>query len=159
MHSKSKRCFARQPKTGFAALPLLLLGGLVLAVVLYVVASNRQTLDGPKDVIWDKTACVFCAMHLGDPRFAAQLSTADGDTYFYDDPGCLFLHQHELERSQTSIHSRWFHKMDGQGWINGSEVAFLRSENTPMDYGFGAVVAGSPDSIDLNAAAAEVLAQ
>ncbi|NQU48720.1 MAG: hypothetical protein HQ519_08740 [Planctomycetes bacterium] len=159
MNSNSKRGVVRQPIAGFATLPLLLLAGLVVAVVLYVAASNRQTQDGPKDVIWDKTACVFCAMHLGDPRFAAQLSTEDGDTYFYDDPGCLFLHQHELEQGQTSIHSRWFHKMDGQGWLNESEVAFLRAENTPMDYGFGAVVVGSPNAIDLKTAAAEVLAQ
>ncbi len=159
MENKISRSTPGNHQLGFAAAPLLALGVLVLAVVFFVVASNRQTQDGPKEAIWDKTACIFCAMHLGDPRFAAQLSTVDGDTYFYDDPGCLFLHQEQLEHSQIAIHKRWFRDMNSPAWLEAAEVTFQRSDNTPMDYGFGAVPAGSPNSIGLEQAAAEVLAK
>jgi copper chaperone NosL len=159
MSSRVKHSPTRLRQHGFAAAPLLILVGLIVAVVLFVFISNRQSPSGPKEVIWDKSACAYCAMHLGDPRFAAQLSTADGETYFYDDPGCLFLHQHDLEISQAEIHARWFNEMTGKGWIEAAEVAFARCENTPMDYGFGAVAANSPDAIGLEQAAAEVLAK
>lgn len=147
-----------RPQAGFSAAPLLLLVGAIVGLVLFVIISNRSLSDGPKEVIWDKTACVYCAMHLGDPRFAAQLTTADGTTYFYDDPGCLFFHQQELDKTQTEIHARWFNRMDGKGWLNSEEVAFVRSDQTPMDYGFGAVPAGAAESISLENAAAEVTA-
>lgn len=144
---------------GLAAAPLLLLVGMIAAVVLYVVISNRQVSDGPKEVIWDKAECAYCAMHVGDPRFAAQLTTENGDTYFYDDPGCLFFHEEQLEKLQTAIHSRWFRHMRVEQWLEAADVAFERTDHAPMDFGFGAVAAGSPGSVSLEIAAAEVLAQ
>jgi copper chaperone NosL len=143
--------------TGFAALPLLLLGLLVLSVVAFVVVSNGEVTDGPKPVVWDKSPCAFCAMHVGEPRFAAQLTTKDGTTYFYDDPGCLFLHQRQLAAMDTSIHARWFHQLEGKGWLDAGAVSFRRCENTPMNYGFGAVPVGNPAAVSLQDAAAEVL--
>jgi len=143
---------------GIAAAPLLLLGAVIGAIVLFVVLSNRQAADGPVPVIWDKTPCAWCAMHLGEPRFAAQLATADGTTYFYDDPGCLMLHQSSLGAA-TTIHARWFHDVEKEGWIEAAEVSFLRIENTPMDYGFGAVQRGNLLAVSLEEATAEVLAQ
>ncbi len=153
--TSSKPC--RQ--AGVASLPLLLLGLVILAVIGFVISSNSQVSDGPKPVVWDKTPCAFCAMHLGDRRFAAQLTTADSTTYFYDDPGCLFLHERQLDTADMAIHARWFHELEKDGWIEGGEVAFQRCENTPMDYGFGAVRRGSPASVSLEDAAAEVLAK
>ena len=143
--------------TSLAALPLLLLGFLILAVVAFVVVSNGEVTDGPKPVVWDKSPCAFCAMHVGEPRFAAQLTTKDGTTYFYDDPGCLFLHQRQLTATNTSIHARWFHQLEGEGWLEAGAVSFRRCENTPMNYGFGAVPVGSPAAVSLQDAAAEVL--
>ncbi len=139
-----------------AALPLLVVGALILSVVAF---SNGGVTDGPKPVVWDKSPCAFCAMHVGEPRFAAQLTTKDGTTHFYDDPGCLFLHHRDLTAKDTAIHERWFHQLDGDGWLKASEVAFQRCKNTPMNYGFGAVPLGSPSAVQLQDAAAEVLSK
>ncbi len=146
-------------RSGFAVSPLLLLGIVVLAVVVFIVVFDRQSTDGPMPVVWDKTPCALCAMHLGDPRFAAQLTIASGTTYFYDDPGCLFLHQRQLEATDTAIHARWFRELKRDNWLNAEAVAFQRCENSPMDYGFGAVPPGSPAAVSLKDAAAEVLAK
>lgn len=143
-------------RAGAAAAPMLLIGCVVLGVIAFVVLSNHKPADGPVPVVWDKTPCAFCAMHIGDPRFAAQLATEDGTTYFYDDPGCLFLHQRALAAVDTGIRARWFHELDRDAWLEAAEVAFQRSEYSPMDYGFGAVRQGSPDSITLDSAATEV---
>lgn len=146
-------------RLGFAATPLLLLSALIVAVILFVVLSNRQTADGPVPVIWDKTPCAFCAMHLGDPRFGAQLSTEDGTTYFYDDPGCLFLHERQLEPTGAIVHARWFRDLDHDDWIEAAQVSFRRCKDTPMNFGFGAVRQSDPAAVSLEQAAAEVLAR
>jgi len=161
MHTNQTRIMLKKQQRGFAATPLLLLSALILAVILFVVLSNRQASDGPVPVVWDKTPCAFCAMHLGDPRFAAQLSTEDGVTHFYDDPGCLFLHERELDLDPTTpvIHARWFRDLDSDGWIEAAEVAFRRCEDTPMDFGFGAVKNVGPETVSMEEAAAEVLAR
>ncbi len=146
-------------RAGAVSAPLLLLAVIIIAVVGFVVISNRRPGDGPLPVIWDKTPCSFCAMHVGDPRFAAQLTTEEGTTHFYDDPGCLFLHERQLAADQAAVRVRWFHELESEGWIAGHSVAFQRSEFTPMDYGFGAVPQGSPLAVSLEQAAAEVLAK
>jgi len=144
---------------GFIAVPLLVLAAFIAAVVLFVVLSNRKVPDGPVPVIWDKTACAYCSMHLSDPRFAAQLTTEDGSTYFYDDPGCLFLHQTSFTALDNQIHARWFRGLHQDAWIQAPGVAFQRTDDTPMNFGFGAVASSSPDSLSLDEATTEVLAK
>ncbi len=146
-------------RAGFNASPMLLLGLVVLGVIAFVLATNNKAVDGPKPVIWDKTPCIFCAMHLGDPRFAAQMTVEDGTTYFYDDPGCLFLHEKQLQIDGTPIHARWFRELNNDHWLAAEEAAFLRTDGSPMDYGLGAVPIGTPDSIGLPEATAEVLSK
>ncbi len=146
-------------QSGAAATPLLALVLLVVAVIVFVISSQDNAVDGPKEVIWDKTPCAFCAMHIGDQNFAAQLSTTKGITYFYDDPGCLFLHERTLDPVTETIHQRWFRHMSQPTWLEASEVAFQRCENTPMDFGFGAVPLGTPTAVGLAEATAEVIAK
>ncbi len=147
----------RRDRRGLTVAPLLGLLALLLAVVVFVVFSNRRVPEGPVPVIWDKTPCAQCAMHLGDPRFAAQLTTGDGDTHFYDDPGCLFLHRRALLDSGAAIHAAWFRDMTGDAWLAIEEVAFLHTDSSPMDFGFGAVRSGGADSVTLAEAEREFL--
>ncbi|MBW2224019.1 MAG: hypothetical protein JRF54_07310 [Deltaproteobacteria bacterium] len=67
---------------------------LVVALVVVVVAFvrlNQVTLpEGAVPVVWDGEVCQHCKMHVGDPRFAAQVQTTSGDILNFDDPGCLF---------------------------------------------------------------------
>lgn len=128
----------------------------VAALVLLVRHANRLP-DGPEPVAWDRAPCAFCRMHVGEPRFAAQLQGRDGEVRNYDDPGCLLA---DLAESRPPVHALWFHDsrpgapVDG-AWIAGAEVAFAvlpASDPTPMSYGLGAVPRGTPGSIDIDAA-------
>jgi len=156
LNSGQTRIFKQR---GLIVSPMLLLFALVAAVVLYVVFSNRNVAEGPVPVVWDKTACAFCSMHLGDPRFAAQLTMEDGTTYFYDDPGCLFSHQASLAAPNHQIYARWFRDFNQDAWLSDSDVFFQRCEDTPMNFGFAAIDASGPATFSLDEAVMEVLAR
>ena len=65
--------------------------------------------EGPVDVVWDKAPCAACSMHVGEPPYAAQLTTTAGRTHVFDDPGCLFLW---LDENEVEIHSMYFRHVD-----------------------------------------------
>jgi hypothetical protein len=140
----------------------LLLAGLgvaaAIALGLAVRRANRLP-DGPEPVAWDRTPCAFCRMHVGDPRFAAQLQTRDGQVRDYDDPGCLLA---DLAESRPPIHALWFHdSRPGQDrWLAGAAVGFVASppsQPTPMGYGLAAVPRETPGAIDVDDATVRAL--
>lgn len=137
-----------------------LIKGLLLAIALVAIAVafvrfNRVTLpDGPVPVVWDSEVCAHCSMHVGDPRFAAQLQTTEGEISNFDDPGCLF----ELLRSrEVSIHAIYFRNHAGDGWLASSEAGFIPVDDTPMGYGIAAVPRDQPGAHDVDWAKARVV--
>lgn len=126
-------------------LALLVLGVVGTAIGFVLSASTADLPSGPVDLVWDKTACVACGMHVGEPPFAAQLTTKDGRTVAFDDPGCLFLY---VEEQRPDVHSIYFHHHQQARWIAAENVAFALLEVTPMGFGIGAVDKGTPQSID-----------
>jgi len=128
-------------------LPLLLLGS-VLAVaggaVVYSITASTKLPDGPFDVVWDKAACIACGMHVGEPPFAAQLTTAAGEQFAFDDPGCLFLY---VEEHRPEVHSAFFRHHAENRWIPLDRVGFVRADKTPMGFGFAAVDTGTPGAV------------
>jgi copper chaperone NosL len=133
---------------------LLLLIALVAIGVVFV-RFNRVTLpDGAVPVVWDGEVCGHCKMHVGDPRFAAQLQTTSGDVLNFDDPGCLFDY---LQSHEVSAHAIYFRNYDEDGWLTESEVAFLPVEDSPMGYGIRAVSKGTPEAQDIDWAKGQVM--
>jgi hypothetical protein len=130
------------------------LGGLVLALAASAVAFGIRAAsrlpDGPVALHWDKAACACCSMHVGEPRFAAQLTTTDGRTLAFDDPGCLFS---SLEEGNLSVHAIWFHHLREDRWLPSTAVAFIEVTPTPMGFGLGAIDPGTPGAIAFEAAA------
>lgn len=126
-----------------------LAAAVVVGVVGYVVVAKGDLPDGPTELVWDKTACAECQMHVGEPAFAAQVQTVDGQTLAFDDPGCLLRALPELE---ARIHATWFHHLHEPRWLPASAVAFVAVEPTPMGYGLGAVDPGTPESFSLEEA-------
>jgi hypothetical protein len=128
-------------------LPLLLLG-IVLAIVgsaiAWSVLASAKLPDGPVEVVWDKAACAACGMHVGEPPFAAQLTTKDGRTHVFDDPGCLFLY---IEEHSPDVHTAFFRDHRADRWIPRDAVGFVPIEKTPMGFGLGAVDTGTKGAI------------
>lgn len=122
---------------------------LVVGAIAFAVSASAGPDDGPFDVVWDKAACAACGMHVGEPPFAAQLTTTDGRTYAFDDPGCLFLF---VAEQRPDVHSSFFRHHREARWIPAADVAFLPVDTSPMGFGLAAVTAGTAGAIDLDAA-------
>lgn len=133
-------------------LPFLLLGivlAIVAGAVTYSVLASTGLDDGPAEIVWDKAACVACGMHVGEPPFAAQVTTKDGRTHAFDDPGCLFLW---VEEQSPAVHSMFFRHHREDRWIARDRVGFALVDKTPMGFGIAAVDATAPGAIDFDEA-------
>jgi copper chaperone NosL len=112
--------------------------------------------EGPQPIVWDREPCAHCRMLISDPAFAAQLHREDGRVESFDDPGCLFA---RLEQDRSPVRALWFHHLREERWLAGDAVAFLRTEPTPMDFGFGAVDPGTPGALPVEGVRAELRAR
>lgn len=133
---------------------VLLLGLAAVVAVMAFMRFNEATLpEGAVPVVWDSEVCGHCKMHVGDPRFAAQLQTTEGDVLNFDDPGCLFDY---LDSHTASVHALYFRNHLEDGWLSASEAGFLPVDESPMGYGIRAVPKGTPDAQDIDWAKARV---
>jgi len=133
---------------------VLLAAALVAAAIGLVRFNRAKAPAGPIPIVWDKEVCAYCKMHIGDPRFAAQLQTTEGDVLSFDDPGCLFEY---LSTHEVAVHAVYFRNHEGDGWLSGSEVGFLPVDDSPMGYGIRAVPKESSGAHDMEWAKARVL--
>lgn len=139
---------ANATKVGLAAV-VILLGGIALAQL------NRVPLpEGPVPVLWDREVCAHCKMHIGDPRFAAQLQTNDGLVMSFDDPGCLADY---LDANSMQLHALYFRDHESDRWLSEIETAFLPAQDSPMGYGIRAVARDSSGAHDWEWARARAL--
>jgi copper chaperone NosL len=127
--------------------------GLALACAWALAACGLP--EGPQPIVWDREPCTHCRMLISDPHFAAQLHTADGTVASFDDPGCLLAY---VQAREPQVHALWFHHVSEDRWIPGSAVGFERAGRTPMDFGLGAVDAGTPGALSLEQAQAGIAA-
>lgn len=132
----------RSARTERAQRLVLVAAGLGLVTLVgWAVCLAQRPPDGPEPVAWDREPCAHCRMHVGDPRFAAQLQTAAGETRNYDDPGCLLA---ELaERRREGVRAIWFRDSTSDRWIPAADVVFVPVAPTPMGYGLAAVPRGA----------------
>jgi hypothetical protein len=135
---------------------LLLLCALVAIGVAFVRFNRVMLPEGAVPVVWDGEVCGHCKMHVGDPRFAAQLQTTSGDVLNFDDPGCLFEY---LQSHEVSAHAIYFRNYDEDGWLTESEAGFLPVEDSPMGYGIRAVSKGTPEAQDIDWAKGQVMSR
>lgn len=126
-------------KTSPRRIGLLVLLALGTVLTLVVLRLQHTLPSGPEPVAWDRETCAQCHMHIGDPHFAAQLQTSDGQVFNFDDPGCLLRYIHER---RPRIHAVYFHHYREDRWIPRTAVAFVPVSASPMGYGLGAVDQG-----------------
>ena len=110
----------------------------------------------PVAIVWDREACAECHMHVGEPRFAAQLQTKDGAVWNFDDPGCLL---HYLATRKPDVHAMYFRHLREDRWLSRGVVGFIAVEATPMGYNLGAVESGAPGALSFDAAQARIEAR
>ena len=111
-----------------------------------MVRGSGALPDEPVPVAWDQETCGHCHMHVGEPRYAAQLVTTAGQVANFDDVGCALDY---LSAKRPDVHRLWFHG-DGEQWIPAGDVAFLATRSTPMGSGLLAVEAGTPGAKTLD---------
>ena len=129
-----------------SAIKIILAAVAVLLVGIVLTRLNRVSVpEGPVPVVWDREVCEHCKMHVGDPRFAAQLQAVNGTVMSFDDPGCLaaYLDAHPIE-----LHAIYFRDYDGQQWLSQSETGFVSVDDSPMGYGIAAVDRDTPGAHD-----------
>ena len=138
----------RQPKSKIpligALAALVFIAGLAFALI-----RAQAPGSGVRPIIWDHETCANCGMTISDHRFACQLQTRSGQTYDFDDPGCLLTF---VSDKHPEVRAIYFHALNSEGWIKASDAAFVRGQSTPMGYGRGAVPAGTPGAISLDQA-------
>lgn len=146
---------ARRSGSGLRVGRVALAVVVVLALLGAAVWRLQALPEGPVDIAWDKEACAHCHMHVGEPRFAAQLQLTDGRVFNFDDPGCAL--RYVAESHDARIHALWFHDLKEDRWRAREDVAFIEAGVTPMGYGLGAVARGTNGAITFEAATARVL--
>lgn len=132
---------SRVPLIGALA-ALALAAGLAFAIM-----RAQAPAQGVRPIIWDRESCSHCAMTISDHRFACQLQTKGGETYDFDDPGCLLTY---VARKHPQVGAIYFHALNGETWIKAPDAAFVNGQNTPMGYGLGAVPAGTRGAVSLD---------
>jgi len=80
--------------------------------------------------------CSECNMDVEELDYAAQLITKEGDTYFYDDIGCVVLW---LENHSPDMQIILTQTLDTHQWIDATKAWYSRIAPSPMGYGFAAV--------------------
>jgi copper chaperone NosL len=109
---------------------------LVIACALIACSSVP---DAPTAIDYNHEACSHCHMLIGDPRYAAQLVTADGDVVDFDDPGCLIAY---LAQAHPATRHVWFRDAQADRWLTAEQVSFAPAAETPMGWGLAATRGG-----------------
>ncbi len=116
------------------------------AIGVAAVRCGTRLPDEVQPIAWSSEACAHCRMLIGDPAFAAQVITDEGDVLSFDDPGCAAQY---LRDHRGHIHRAWFHEGRGDRWVPAAEVRFVRVAASPMGSGVMAVGAPAPGALSL----------
>ncbi len=83
--------------------------------------------------------CSECGMDVEDLNYMVQVIAKNGDTYFFDDIGCVVLW---LKNHQLPIVKIFTKTLDTHKWVEAKKVRYSRIEHDPMGYGFAAMEKG-----------------
>lgn len=96
---------------------------ILLCVVLFFTSACTQS---PEPINYGKDACAHCKMTIVDNRFGAELVTAKGKIYKFDDIICLrhFEKEHPEQKENRIFVSDY--RKEHRPMLEGKDVIFLR---------------------------------
>lgn len=118
---------------------------IIFVTLALVACNNKNNIDKPKDVVWDRENCTHCHMSISDHRYAAQIRDANNKTYFFDDAGCAI--EWSESHPEKKIHKFWVMDKSKQNWLPASSSHWTSGNQTPMGYGFAASSVKSAESV------------
>jgi hypothetical protein len=77
-----------------------------------------------------------CAMTITTQNHACQAISPSGKTWFFDDIGCLINWIEDKDFKDEAV--LWTHTQDTGNWIDAKKAWYVRTDPTPMHYGFSA---------------------
>lgn len=123
----------------------------LLVSILLPLAACGGPADAPEVISYDHVACDECGMIVGDPHFAAQLLTKDGQRKEFDDPACAF--KYILTNHPSLVHV-WFRDATAseERWLDESSAVFVPTKGAPMNGGWTAAPIGTPGGVSFGEA-------
>ncbi len=77
-----------------------------------------------------------CAMVVETDTYAAQVAAKSGNTWVFDDVGCMALWLEN--KTFKEMPKLWVYTLDTKQWIEAQQAYYSVDEITPMRHGFGA---------------------
>jgi predicted lipase len=88
------------------------------------------------DIKANEYSCSLCNMHIKKLDYATEAVKSNGDTYFFDDMGCMIMW---LEKHSDMLERLYVKTLDTHKWMEAQNAHYSRIAPSPMGYGFGAV--------------------
>lgn len=110
---------------------------LTLLVTLFFVACHT----GPQPLVPGKDECYFCKMPVADIKFGAEIITAKGKIYKFDDVGCMLHFLKEGLAAEEKVEKILaVNYNNSQKLMDVHEAVFLKSSDihSPMNSGIAA---------------------
>ena len=124
-------------------IPILLIIAIIVIVGLSMSKKDTKlaTIKGNLDkkvikIIPNKYVDTKCAMTIKNENHACEAISPDGETWFFDDIGCLVLWLQGRDFKENA--TIYTHVEDTNSWIDAKKAWYVRDDSTPMHYGFGA---------------------
>ncbi len=93
-------------------------------------------------------------MLVGEPKFAVQLQTVEGEVLNFDDPGCALRY---LDVRKPHVQALYFHHTRENRWLTQAQVGFMPVSPSPMGYDLGAVPITTAGALSFATASQQVL--
>ena len=109
-----------------------------------VVKGNFEYKPIPFEL--EATNDIVCKMLIRSYEGSTQAITQNGDTYFFNDVGCMMTwHQNQPHQKKIRL---WVYTNDTHRWIDAKIAHYSTTNKTTLGYGFGAYEASRKGYID-----------
>lgn len=100
----------------------------------FIAACNQVSLE-PREMNPEVDKCVICNMSIVHDTYATQVVMKNGDSYIFDDIGCMF--EFFAEQDEAAIGASYVRDLETDDWLALEDAFFVYDASlwTPMAYG------------------------